>query len=92
MRICADCTGHIKRGHRWQIDGCRVRHISCANPTLRTMALPLGLSDPPCTALPDPASPGFTHLSGMLDAAIGDPQPIVPILDLERIPPHGYLF
>jgi hypothetical protein len=83
MRICAGCTGHIKRGHRWQIDGCRVRHISCANPTLRTMALPLALGSP---------SPAFQQLSGMLDAAIGAPQPIVPILDLERTPPHGWLF
>lgn len=41
MRICADCSGPIKKHDRWKIDGSRIRHVSCSNPRLTIGRLPL---------------------------------------------------
>lgn len=46
MRSCADCNLPIRRRHKWQIDGARVRHVSCANPTMLVPALPLNFTAP----------------------------------------------
>lgn len=75
MRICADCSLPIRLRHRWHISECKVRHVSCANPTMLEPALPLNFTAPLPILDELPPAPvtlreRFDHCVGSIDLVL----------------------